>query len=183
VAEYLGIVEALRELDRLCAPVEGCIVVLGEGAKPQHLAVPHRELVSGRELLEQSHGLPAGLRRLSHSTRTPEKGRESAQRVPLGTPVAKSSVALDCAVLRLSGLVCLVGQVALERAALEELRLRLQRLFLCEPQRPRVLGGGLQMRAVRSGLSRRLRRELEHRLPVTGRLGVVGEPRKLRSTG
>ena len=35
------------------------------------------------------------------------------------------------------------------------------------------------MRAERSGLSRRCRRELEHRLPVTGRLGVVREPREL----
>ena len=106
-------------------------------------AVRHRELVSGRKPLEQSHGLLAGLHRLGYSTGTPENRRESAQRVPLTTPVAKPSVALDGALLRLDGLVRLVGQVALERAALEQLGPRLQRLLVREPERPRVLGGGL----------------------------------------
>ena len=83
VAEDLGIVEVLRELDRPCAPDQRSFGVLGESAKPQSGAVRHRELVSGLEPLEQSYGLLAGLRRLGYSAGTPEKRRESAQRVAL----------------------------------------------------------------------------------------------------
>ena len=75
----------------------------------------------------------------------------------------------------------LPDRAELARATVEELRPRLGREAVGEPERPRVLGGGLAMRPDRSCAHGGLGREAQHRLGVAGRLGVVGKAREIRS--
>ncbi len=62
----------------------------------------------------------------------------------------------------------------------EELPPRLGREAFGEPERPRILGGGLAMRPHRSRTEGSLGREAQHRFAVVRRLGMVGEASDVR---
>ena len=71
------------------------------------------------------------------------------------------------------------GHVALVRVQPQELGAFRGRQAAGEPQRARVLGGGLAVRADRRCAGSGRRRELEHRVGVARRLCVMREPREV----
>ena len=80
---------------------------------------------------------------------------------------------------RTDRVVRLIGEVALVRAPREKGRDLVGGQALGEAERARVLVGRLPMRRDRRGIRGRERCELEHGVPVPGRLRVVREPRQL----
>ena len=108
------------------------------------------------------------------------EARDPAQHVACLQRVTELAVAPSALVLGRERVLDPVGDVALVRARLEQLGLRIRRQRVGEAKRPRVLLSGLAVRAELGRTSCGCRRELEHGVCVAGQFGVVGEPRRIR---
>ena len=155
-------------------PVE----VLHHHVQQGELAVCPRELTPWREALEERYRLSGRLARLGHPADEKEQTRKRPERVSLLVGVPKPPVPVERLLPRLDRLVELPGHVALVRAATEKLGAHRRWLAVGEPERARVLGGGLAMGAERGGPFGGCRGELEHSASVARRLGVMREPCK-----
>ena len=177
----LDLVQALAELERAIRPEPGPLCVIGMHAKRRDAGVREAQLASRRQPLQQRHGLITGLLGRADPTWTPHELRALAQGAPLREPVADLAVALRGQVERLDRLVELIGDVALVRAALQQVAPLRERETIGVPECSRVLRGGLAVRPEGGRPQCRGRRELEHGVDVAGRLGVMRESRQVRA--
>ena len=175
------LVQALTELERAIRPEPGPLCVIGMHAKRRDAGVREAQLASGRQPLQHRHGLITGLLGRADPTWTPHELRALAQGAPLREPVADLAVALRGQVERLDRLVELIGDVALVRAALQQVAPLRARETIGVPECSRVLRGGLAVRPEGGRPQGRGRRELEHGVDVAGRLGVMRESRQVRA--
>src|SRR6185312_5890568 len=106
--------------------------------------------------------LITGLLGRADPTRTPHEVGALAQGAPLREPVADLAVALRGQVERLDRLVELIGDVALVRAALQEVAPLRARETIGIPECSRVLRSGLAVRPEGGRPQCRGGRELEH---------------------
>src|SRR5262249_6489866 len=139
-----------------------------------------RELAAGWQLLEDRHGLRPRDCRLLRAPGAPENLRQPAQRVALTETVADSAMTLARFLDRLDGGVALIRHVALARAALEQVCPLLGRQGVAETKRAPVLRRGFAVSSHGGGALCRGRGELEHGSGVSGRLGVMRQPREIQ---
>jgi hypothetical protein len=179
VGEDLGLAEALGQRDRARAPTQRLGSVVGEHAQLGDVAVGHRQLRPRLERLEQVDGAPRLVLRRRLLTGEPRQARQPAARVALAQAVAGASVLLERAAARVDRVADAIGQIALVRAALQQLGAALGWQVVGEAQRALELGRGLAMGAERGGVLAGVRGVVQHRLGVARRVGVVREPREV----
>ena len=137
----LGIVESLRQLECPTSRLP-CTFVVGDPHQKERLAcVGQRELASRRQLLEQVDGVPRRPPSFLASPWAPHDAREPGERLTLPEAIAELPVALCSTAKSVDRLVSLVGQVALVRAELVELRDIGKREVFGVPKSSRVLLG------------------------------------------
>jgi hypothetical protein len=113
------------------------------------------------------------------AARAPKEIGQPVEGVALFEPVSERSPVSECLFEGGDSLVVLIGQVALLRSALEQVRTHIRRQAIAEAKRPRVLCGRLTVRPDRDRTLGRGGCEFEHRRRVADRLRVMGEPRKI----
>ncbi|MGH2887187.1 MAG: hypothetical protein ACRDPA_31580 [Solirubrobacteraceae bacterium] len=177
--EDLGLPEALGESDCELAALDRLADVAGEHRQLRRVAVCHRELAAGWLGLEQLDGATALANGGSAVRGEPGQPRQPPAVVPLADPVATLLMERQRRLARLEGRVELLGQIALVRPALPQLGPALRRQRRAVPERPRELIGGLAMDAQPGGALAGRRRVTEHGLDVAGRVGVVGQARRV----
>ena len=178
----LDVVEVRAELQRAGAPGDGALGVLTVHAQRRDVRVGQPELASGRERLQRGDGFLAEALRFSRAVPGAEEhDRQAAHPVALTQPVAQRSMAPQRLLHRLDRLVAVVGEEGAAEAALEEHDAFLRRQIHRKAQGTRVLSRRLAMGADRVRARGGLGREPQHGARVTGGLGVVREPRGLRS--
>ena len=110
----------------------------------------------------------------------PGQAGDPAQRVALPAPVPEGPPAVERPLAGRGRVVVLVGQVALVGMALQQLGQLRRGHPAGEAQRPRVLGGRLPVGAERGGAPGGRRRMVEDGGGVARRLGMVGQPGRVR---
>src|SRR5439155_1889228 len=116
----LGVVEALRKLERAAGPRRCFFGERCSRAGVREVAVRHGELAPRRKALEQGDRLTRQALGLRGPAGTPDDLRVPAQRVALLESVTERSVALEGLLDHLDRRVELVGDEELVEAAVEE---------------------------------------------------------------
>ena len=152
---------------------------------------PHRprvhpglcELTTRRQRLEERNCFLSGPLRLRRSAGTPQDVGQPAERLSLLLPLTERAPKPQLLLSGFDRLVYVVGQVALDRPQMEQIRAPRRREICSEPECARILRGGLAVGTERRGAGGRGGRVADDCVGVAGGVGVMGEPRQVRRAG
>jgi hypothetical protein len=177
--ERLALAQPLGEPDRPLPPLLGGRPVGAQRPELRAVRVRHRQLAAGRERFELRDRIDGVAVGFLVAALEPVQAGEPAPRVALAEGISELAARGERLFASGDRLVHLIGQVALVRAALEQLRPLGGGQLGGPAQRAGVLLGRLAVGAETRGPLGGGDRVAQHRGALAGGFGVVGEPRRV----